>query len=153
MRGPCRPLDSTVSTSTSLLCGNSGAEGGDLTPGVQEDQSIWRSGLKRLGRVIRGPCRPLYRTAHEYGPPWCRCTLPEPAWLRQEQPEPWHTVSKALILGGPESETPLLCLFWPIFLFLNWFPWKLQGHRAWLAEEGARCALAHGRQSAGPRLP
>ena len=103
--------------SMSLLCGHSGAEGGDLTPGmVQEDQSSWRSGLKRLGRVIRGPCRPLYRTAHEYGPPWCRCTLPEPGWLREEHAEPWHTVDKALILGGPESETPLFLLFFGLFL-------------------------------------
>ena len=130
-----------------------GAEGGDLTPGmVQEDQSSWRSGLKRLGRVIRGPCRPLYRTAHEYGPPWCRCTLPEPGWLREEHAEPWHTVDKALILGGPESETPLFCSFLAYFL-LACFWGIVQGHRAWLAEEGARCALAHSQQSAGPGLP
>ena len=69
---------------------------------VQEPDHRWAS----LRGLFRRPCRPAYRTVRRGGPPWWQCDMPEPAWLKMEHSQPWHSVDRALILGPPESELP-----------------------------------------------
>ena len=66
--------------------------------------STWGPSLSLTGR--HSTCKPMYRTVGEYGLPWCECTVPKPGWLHQEHPEPWRQVSKALLIGPPDSAPP-----------------------------------------------
>ena len=107
---------------------------------VQDLQSLWTRSRALLARQDRGPCRPVYRTVYEYGPPWCECTLPEPGWLRREHPGPWRSVSRALVIGPPEGGI-LTCWVWLVLGRVNHVTDTCLGSREPLRKVWCECTL------------